>query len=73
MKELKGFDKVSLKPGETKTVKFNVSPRDLAYWDKFLHRFRTDAGDYEILVGSSSADIRGKATIHIDRDQLFDA
>ena len=72
VKELKGFDKVSLKPGETKTVKFNVSPRDLAYWDEFLHRFRTDAGDYEILVGSSSADIRGKATIHIDRDQLFD-
>ena len=71
VKELKGFDKVSLKPGESKTVKFGVSPRDLAYWDEFLHRFRTDAGDYEILVGASSADIRGKVVIHIDRDQVF--
>ena len=71
VKELKGFEKLSLKPGETKTAKIRVSPRDLAYWDEFTHRFRTDAGDYEILVGSSSADIHGKAVIRIDRDQVF--
>ena len=71
VKELKGFEKLSLKPGETKTAKLNVSPRDLAYWDEFAHCFRTDAGDYEILVGASAADIRGKATVRIDRDQVF--
>ena len=58
-------------PGETKTVKFAVTPRELAYWDEFEHRFRTDAGDYEILVGASSADIRGKATVRVNRDQVF--
>ena len=71
VKELKGFAKVTLKPGESKAVKFSVSSRDLAYWDEFAHCFRTDAGDYEILVGASSADIRGKAVVHIDRDQVF--
>ena len=71
VKELKGFEKVALKPGETKTVKFAVTPRELAYWDEFEHRFRTDAGDYEILVGASSADIRGKATVRVNRDQVF--
>ena len=71
VKELKGFTKISLKPGESRTVKFGVTPRDLAYWDEFAHRFRTDAGDYEILVGASSADIRGKAMIRIDRDRFF--
>ena len=71
VKELKGFEKVTLKPGESKTVKFSGFPRDLAYWDEFAHRFRTDAGDYEILVGASAADIRGKAKIHIGSDQVF--
>ena len=71
VKELKGFEKVTLKPGETKRVSCTISPRDLAYWDEFAHCFRTDAGVYEVLVGASSADIRGKATIRIDRDQTF--
>ena len=71
VKELKGFDKVSLKPGETKKVSCAISTRDLAYWDEFAHCFRTDAGVYEVWVGASSADIRGTATIRIDRDQTF--
>ena len=71
VKELKGFVKIALTPGESRTVRFSPSPRDLAYWDEFTHRFRTDAGDYEILVGASAADIRGKAVIRIDRDQVF--
>ena len=70
-KELKGFSKVSLKPGETKLVTCELTPRDLAYWDEFAHRFRTDAGRYEVLVGASSADIRGQASIRIDRDETF--
>ena len=71
VKELKGFEKVALKPGEKKTVKFSVTPRDVAYWDEFAHRFRTDAGAYEVLVGSSSADIRGSATVTLPRNAVF--
>lgn len=71
VKELKGFEKVELAPGETKIVTQIFSGRDLAYWDSFAHRFRTDAGRYEILVGSSSADIRGKTIVHMNRDCFF--
>ena len=71
VKELKGFAKVELAPGETKTLTHRFDPRDLAYWDSFEHRFRTDAGTYEILVGASSADIRGKATLHLANPQFF--
>ena len=72
VKELKAFEKIELKPGESKTVKARFSARDLAYWDEFAHRFRTDAGRYEVLVGASSADIRGQATISVERGQTFD-
>ena len=71
VKELKGFEKVALAPGETKTVEFGLSPRDLAYWDEFLHRFRADAGEYELLVGSSSSDIRGRVAVSLAETALF--
>lgn len=71
VKELKGFQKISLEPGEEKVVTIPVRVRDLAYWDEFTHRFRCDAGEVELLVGSSSADIRGKATVVIPKDIVF--
>ena len=71
VKELKGFAKVELAPGETKTVTHRFEPRDLAYWDSFAHRFRTDAGAYEVQVGASSADIRGKTLLRLADTQFF--
>jgi|GEM_PF-49851 len=70
-KELKAFAKVALKPGETKTVELHLAPRDLAYWDAFAHRFRTDAGRYDVLVGSSSADIRATSRFVVDESRVF--
>ena len=71
-RELKGFKKTRLlQPGESATVKISVSMRDLAYWNEFTHRFTTDAGDYEFLVGASSRDIRGKASVKIDETREF--
>lgn len=61
IRELKGFQKVSLAPGETKTVTIAVPPRSLAYCDVPGKRWKADAGSYEIEVGASSRDIRGKA------------
>lgn len=58
VKELKGFEKISLAPGEAKTVRFKVSPRDLAYYDATAHRWVTAPGIYHLSVGSSSRDIR---------------
>ena len=70
-KELKGFEKVFLAKGETKTVEFILTPRDFAYYDVFSSSFRTDAGEYSILVGSSSANIRADTKVTADNDETF--
>jgi beta-glucosidase len=64
-KELKGFSRVSLKPGETRRVIIGLDARSFAYWDTASHQWKVDAGDYEILVGPSSATIalRGRVTV----------
>jgi len=66
VRELKGFARVVLQPGETKPVTFSVTPRDLAYFDVVAKQWKADAGDYEIEVGASSRDIRQKANVHLD-------
>ena len=56
-KELKGFEKVNLKPGESKTVNFKLNKRSFAYWNTDIGNWYAPSGTYEILVGSSSRDI----------------
>jgi beta-glucosidase len=68
VRELKGFAKVALNPGETKTVQFTVQPRALAYFDTPGHQWKADAGDYEIQIGASSRDLRQKAVLHLTAD-----
>ncbi len=58
VKELKGFRKVRLAPGEQTTVRFTLSPRDLAYYDVVHHDWAATPGSHRIFVGSSSRDIR---------------
>lgn len=62
-KELKGFAKVSLQPGETKTVSITLDSRAFAYYDTAHRQWITEDGQFDILVGASSADIRGRATV----------
>lgn len=57
-KELKGFKKVRLKPGEKETVTFSLSKRDLSFWDERTNSWTMEKGQFEVLVGSSSRDIR---------------
>lgn len=61
MKELKGFEKIALEPGEEKTVTFTLTPRDFAYYNICLKDWHVESGRYEILIGASSADIRLRA------------
>jgi beta-glucosidase len=58
IKELKGFDKVKLEPGKAQTVHFSLSPRSLSFYDPHLHDWVAEPGEFEVLVGSSSRDIR---------------
>ena len=66
-KELKGFDKVFLKAGEQKTVKITLDSSSFAYWSDPLDSFYVENGDFEILVGASSRDIKlvGKIKINL--------
>ena len=57
-KELKGFSKVELAPGESKQVTFNLSSRDFSYYSKVYDRWIAESGEFEVLIGASSRDIR---------------
>lgn len=62
LKELKGYDKVYLKKGETKRVRILLDEEAFAYYDVESHRFVVKR-DFEILAGPSSADLPLKATV----------
>ena len=64
VKELKGFEKVALEPGEKKTVQFKLSPEDLSLFDRNLN-FIVEPGTFEVMVGSSSKDIRLKGEFEV--------
>ena len=68
-KELKSFAKVALAPGETKTVTMTLDSRAFAYYDPAYRRWITEAGQFDILVGASSADIRCCATVTMQSTQ----
>ena len=59
VKELKGFQKLYLKKGETKTVNFKLTPEDLKFYDEDLN-YDWEAGEFDIMVGTSSADVQTK-------------
>lgn len=61
VKELKGYQRLSLQPGETKTATFTLTPESLAFYDRD-YNYGVEAGDFTIMVGSSSADKDLKTT-----------
>jgi beta-glucosidase len=58
VKELKGFQRVTLQPGETKTVSFSLKHADLSFYDEATRTFVVDNGVVDLMLGSSSEDIR---------------
>jgi beta-glucosidase len=73
IKELKGFDKVALAPGEEKVVTFTLCKRAFAYYDVELEDWYAESGEFEILIGKSSRDIVLKDTVIMEStaDQPF--
>lgn len=71
-KELKGFAKLDLAPGETKTARFTLDRRALAYWDDGHRAWVAEAGEFEALAGASSADIRARAAFSLTQTARFD-
>lgn len=64
MKELRGFERISLNPGETKKVTFVLTPQDLGLWDK-NNKFIVEPGTFKVMVGASSTDIRLEGKFNI--------
>lgn len=58
-KELKNFAKVSLKPGETKTVSMDITQQDLKFWDETTHAWKAEPGKFKAYVCASAEDVRG--------------
>ncbi len=69
-KELKGFAKVELKPGETTLVTMQLGMRALAYFDDAKAAWVAEAGDFAVLVGASAQDIRAQARFALTSDWL---
>jgi beta-glucosidase len=67
-KELKGFSRVKLQPGETKTVSVPLNTRSFAYYDVNGKQWRAEKGTYEVLVGSSSQEIELNGRIDLAQD-----
>ncbi|MBV6390882.1 MAG: Thermostable beta-glucosidase B [Anaerolineales bacterium] len=68
-KELKGFAKVHIQPKEEKSVTIELDRRAFSFYDVGKKDWILETGDFEILVGASSQDIRLKTTLRLDSDQ----
>lgn len=67
VKELRGFQRISLKPGETKTATLALPANKLAFWDEKTHGFVVEPGAYEVMIGASSGDIRATGRVVVNR------
>jgi beta-glucosidase len=65
IEELKGFQRVSLKPNETRTVQIPLEASTLAYWDESKGQFKVEAEPVKVMVGNSSRDIQLSTTVNV--------
>ena len=65
VKELKRFKKVSLNPGEEKTIEFELDEKALSFFDPSTKNWKAESGEFEVLIGSSSEDIKLKEMFNL--------
>jgi len=70
VRELKGFVRVELQPGESRPVTMRLDERAFAFWSERLNRWAVESGEFVISIGPSSRDLAGSATILIDAPSL---
>ena len=71
IREFKGFDKVNLLPGETKTVTFRLNKRSFAYYEEKINDWAVPSGKYEIEIGKSSRDIVLSKSVNIISEPIL--
>jgi len=70
-KELKGFEKIQLEPGEEKTVTFTLDKRAFAYYNTEIRDWYVESGEFEIMVGKSSKDIILKEKVKVNSSKII--
>ncbi|NLY06472.1 fibronectin type III-like domain-contianing protein, partial [Candidatus Sordicultor fermentans] len=70
VKELKGFKRLTLQPGEEKEVIFTLFPEQLAFYDEFM-RLIVEPGVFEVMIGSSSEDIRLSGEFEVAKEKVL--
>jgi beta-glucosidase len=79
VRELKGFSKVLLQPGESREVSFVLDKRSFAYWNEEIHDWHVETGDFTIEIGDSSrnlplrAEVRVESTVELPRHYTADS
>ncbi|XOI98321.1 beta-glucosidase family protein [Paenibacillus polymyxa] len=71
VRELKGFTKVALEPGESKVVSFTLNKRSFAYYNVDMKDWHVETGEFEIQVGSSSRDIHVHTRVNVESTATF--
>ncbi|MFD0523673.1 glycoside hydrolase family 3 protein [Paractinoplanes durhamensis] len=70
VKQLRAFQRVHLKAGQTKTVTLPLSPADLERWDQTRSRWVVESSVYDLLIGASSSDIRQRTTLKVTGETI---
>ncbi|WP_183601179.1 glycoside hydrolase family 3 protein [Paenibacillus phyllosphaerae] len=70
IKTLKGFERIRLEAGATRTLTFSLPIKELAFWDVTRDRYCVESGEYAIMVGRSSDDIQHTATLSVDGETV---
>lgn len=63
--QLQGFERISLKPGEMKTVSFSLPIEQLSFWDTGKHAYIVNPGTFDVMVGSASDDVRQRSSFEV--------
>ena len=71
VRELKGYEKVSLAPGERKTIHFTLDYRSFAWYNETIMDWYAASGDYQILIGASSRDLRLSGNVHMTTQKIL--
>ncbi|MGW2896671.1 glycoside hydrolase family 3 C-terminal domain-containing protein [Streptomyces sp. NPDC001212] len=70
LKQLKAYTRVSLKPGETMTVRLKLGTSELAHWDVTRSKWVVETGTYDVMAGASSADIRARMSLKVQGETI---
>lgn len=70
VRELKGFEKVELAPGESKRVTFTLDKRAFAHWNPFVHSWRAESGKYMVQIGKSAHEICLEAAVQMNAEPI---